>query len=180
MRSVIISSALHPTILSTALCSFTTMTVHPIRFDDVDALRAASNGEPGGWSVEVEITQDMINRFADLTGDHQWLHVDVERCRRESPYKTTVAHGFLLLALIPGLSIPQPVAITGHKAVINYGGDKLRFMRPVKSGARIHARMQLKGAERTEAGTRLSYEIAIHGVSQRLPAVLFEMLVLLT
>ena len=156
------------------------MTAQPIRFDDVDGLRAASNGEPGAWSVEAEITQDMINRFAALTGDHQWLHVDIERCRRESPYKTTVAHGFLVLSLIPGLNIPEPVAITGHKAVINYGADKLRFMRPVKSGARIHARMQLQGVERTDAGTRLSYEISIHGVGQRLPAVRFDMLVLLT
>ena len=156
------------------------MTAQPIRFDDVDGLRAASNGEPGAWSVEAEITQDMINRFAALTGDHQWLHVDIERCRRESPCKTTVAHGFLVLSLIPGLNIPEPVAITGHKAVINYGADKLRFMRRVKSGARIHARMQLQGVERTDAGTRLSYEISIHGVGQRLPAVRFDMLVLLT
>jgi acyl dehydratase len=151
-----------------------------IRFDDIEGLRTAVNGEPGAWSVEVEIGQEMINRFAELTGDHQWLHVDVERCQRESPYKTTVAHGFLVLALIPSLKIPPPVEITGHKAVINYGADKLRFMRPVKSGARIHARMQLKGAERTDAGTRVAYEIAIHGVGQRLPAVLFDMLVLLT
>ena len=64
-----------------------------------------------------------------------------------------------MLSLIPGLNIPEPVAITGHKAVINYGADKLRFMRRVKSGARIHARMQLQGVERTDAGTRLSYEI---------------------
>jgi acyl dehydratase len=151
-----------------------------LRFDDIEALNAAANGEPGAWSIETEISQDMINRFADLTGDHQWLHVDVERCRAESPYRTTVAHGFLLLALIPGLEIPQPVEITGHKAVINLGGDKLRFMRPVRSGVRIHARMQLKGAERTDNGTRISYEIAMNVVGQRLPAVVFEMLVLLT
>ena len=150
-----------------------------IAFDDVEALNAAANGEPGAWSVAAEISQEMINRFADLTGDHQWLHVDVERCRRESPYKTTVAHGFLLLSLIPGLKIPPPVEITGHKAVINLGAEKLRFMRPVRSGAQIHARMRLTGAERTENGTRVSYEIAIHVVGQRLPAVLFDMLVLL-
>ena len=154
--------------------------VGPIRFDDVEALSAAANGAPGAWSVEAEISQDMINRFAELTGDHQWLHVDVERCRVESPYRTTVAHGFLLLALIPGLNIPPPVAITGHKAVINVGAESLRFMRPVRSGARIHARMQLKSAERTDNGTRISYEIAIHVVGQRMPAVLFHMLVLLT
>jgi acyl dehydratase len=152
----------------------------PIAFDDVEALNAAANGEPGAWSGAAEISQDMINRFADLTGDHQWLHVDVERCRRESPYKTTVAHGFLVLSLIPGLKIPPPVEITGHKAVINLGAEKLRFMRPVRSGSQIHARMQLKGAERAENGTRVSYEIVIHVVGQRLPAVLFDMLVLLT
>jgi len=151
-----------------------------IAFDDVEALNAAANGEAGAWSVAAQISQDMINRFADLTGDHQWLHVDVERCRRESPYKTTVAHGFLVLSLIPGLKIPPPVEITGHRAVINLGAEKLRFMRPVRSGAQIHGRMQLKAAERTDNGTRVSYEIAIHVVGQRLPAVLFDMLVLLT
>ncbi len=151
-----------------------------LRFDDIDALNAAANGEPGAWSAEIEISQEMINRFADLTGDHQWLHVDVERCRTESPYRTTVAHGFLLLALIPGLEIPQPVEIAGHKAVINLGGDKLRFTRPVRSGVRIHARMQLKSAERTDNGTRICYEIAMNAVGQRLPAVVFDMLVLLT
>lgn len=156
------------------------MSVQQIRFDDIEGLGAAVNGEPGPWGVEIEITQEMINRFADLTGDHQWLHVDVERCRSESPFRTTVAHGFLLLSLIPGLKIPPPVEVTGYKAVINYGSDKLRFMRPVKSGARVHGRMALKGAERTDAGTRVSYEIAIHVVGQRVPAVLFDMLVLLT
>ena len=60
--------------------------VGPIRFDDVEALSAAANGAPGAWSVEAEISQEMINRFAELTGDHQWLHVDVERCRTESPF----------------------------------------------------------------------------------------------
>ena len=156
------------------------MSVPKIRFDDIEGLLAAVNGEPGAWGLEIAVTQEMINRFAELTGDHQWLHVDVERCRSESPFKTTVAHGFLLLALIPGLKIPTPVEVTGHKAVINYGSDKLRFMRPVKSGTRVHGRMTLKSAERTDAGTRVSYEIAIHVVGQRLPAVLFDMLVLLT
>jgi hypothetical protein len=156
------------------------MSVPQIRFDDVQALNAAVTGEPGAWGLEIEITQEMINRFADLTGDHQWLHVDVERCHRESPFKTTVAHGFLVLSLIPGLRIPPPIEITGYTAIINYGADKLRFTRPVKSGARVHGRMTLKGAERTDAGTRVSYEIAVHVVGQRLPAVLFDMLVLLT
>ena len=84
-----------------------------------------------------------------------------------------------MLSLIPGLKIPPPVEITGHRAVINLGAEKLRFMRPVRSGAQIHARMRLKGAERTENGTRVSWEIAIHVIGQRLPAVLFDMLVLL-
>lgn len=151
----------------------------PIRFDDVESLSARANGDPGAWSVDAQISQDMINRFAELTGDHQWLHVDVERCRKESPYRTTVAHGFLVLSLIPGLNIPPPVVITGHKAVINLGAESLRFMRPVRSGVRIHARMRLQGAERTDNGTKISYGIAVHVVGQRLPAVVFQMLVLL-
>src|SRR5262249_33578589 len=69
--------------------------VEDIRFDDIEALKGKITDTFGEWSEPAEVTQDMINRFADLTGDHQWIHVDVERAKRESPFGGTIAHGFL-------------------------------------------------------------------------------------
>ncbi|MGH7906466.1 MAG: MaoC/PaaZ C-terminal domain-containing protein, partial [Candidatus Binataceae bacterium] len=74
-----------------------------IRFDDVEKLKTKINQEFGPWSKAIEISQERINQFADVTEDHQWIHVDVERARRESPFKGPVAHGFLTLSLMPAL-----------------------------------------------------------------------------
>ena len=75
-----------------------------IRFDDIEALQKHVSEEFGEWSEPVEITQEMVNDFADVTGDHQWIHVDVERCASESPFGTTIAHGFLVLSLQPKMA----------------------------------------------------------------------------
>jgi hypothetical protein len=75
--------------------------VEDIRFDDLDQLKSKISDQFGGWSEPVEITQAMINQFAELTGDHQWIHVDVERAKRESPFKGPIAHGFLTLSMLP-------------------------------------------------------------------------------
>ena len=74
-----------------------------IRFDDIEGLRAKVSEEFGPWGPPVEVTQAMIDKFAELTGDQQWIHVDVERAKRESPFKGTIAHGFLTLSLLPVL-----------------------------------------------------------------------------
>ena len=74
-----------------------------IRFDDIAALKSKISDTFGDWSDPIEVTQDMINRFAELTGDHQWIHVDVERAKRESPFGGTIAHGFLTLSLLPAM-----------------------------------------------------------------------------
>ena len=83
-----------------------------IAFDDIDAINAQASEEYGEWGDELVVTQEMINQFADLTGDHQWIHVDVERCERESPFGGPIAHGFLTLSLMPSL-IKIPVELTG-------------------------------------------------------------------
>ena len=85
-----------------------------IRFDDIDALNALASEEFGEFGDAVEVTQEMINGFADLTGDHQWIHVDVERCKRESPFGGPIAHGFLTLSLVPRLGGGKGVRITGQ------------------------------------------------------------------
>ena len=87
-----------------------------IRFDDVERLRGKISDDFGPWGSEVLISQEMIDRFADLTGDHQWIHVDVERCKRESPFRGTIAHGFLVLSLLPGLRATRVDPMTTLRA----------------------------------------------------------------
>jgi acyl dehydratase len=97
-------------------------------------------GQEIGVSDWTRVTQEMINRFADVTGDHQWIHVDVDRASRETPFGSTIAHGFLTVSLLAELS-RQTIEVRGdYKMRINYGFNKLRFVSPVPAGARIRAR----------------------------------------
>jgi len=149
-----------------------------IAFDDIDKLRSKISDAFGPFGPEVEITQDMINKFADLTGDHQWIHVDVERAKRESPFKRTIAHGFLTLSLIPTIRSVSDYQIVGFGNATNYGADKLRFTAPVPAGAKVHARSRLVAAEKKAAGTQVTSEIAVHVVGSERPALIYVMLVL--
>jgi len=149
-----------------------------IRFDDIDGLRAKISEEFGPWGNAVEITQDMINKFAELTGDHQWIHVDVERCKRESPFKSTIAHGFLTLSLLPVLRAGSDYKVTGYGNATNYGSDKLRFVSPVPAGSKVQARARLVGVEPKPKGTQVTQEIAVHVVGNDRPALTYTMLVL--
>ena len=149
-----------------------------IRFDDIERLKSKISDGFSDWSEPLEVTQEMINRFADLTGDHQWIHVDVERARRESPFGGTVAHGFLTLSLLPAMRAKPAWQITGFGNATNYGGNKLRFVSPVPAGARIQARSRLVGVEAKPLGTQLTQELHVHVVGKDKPAVIYEMLVL--
>jgi acyl dehydratase len=111
---------------------------NPRVINGLDELRSRT-GQEIGVSDWIQVTQEMINRFADLTGDHQWIHVDVERARRETPFGSTIAHGFLTVSLLADLS-RRTVEVRGDfKMRINYGFNKLRFVSPVLAGARIRA-----------------------------------------
>jgi acyl dehydratase len=149
-----------------------------IRFDDIAAINKHASEEFGDFGSPVEVTQDMINKFAELTGDHQWIHVDVERCKRESPFKTTIAHGFLTLSLLPTLRAGGTFRLTGYGNATNYGSDKLRFVSPVPAGSKVHARSRLVAAEAKPKGTQVTQEIAVHVVGSDRPALLYTMLVL--
>jgi hypothetical protein len=149
-----------------------------IRFDDIEGLRKHASEEFGAWGSELEVTQDMINKFADLTGDHQWIHVDVERCRKESPFKTTIAHGFLTLSLLPTLRAGANFKVGGFGNATNYGADKLRFVSPVPAGSKIRARSRLVAVDPKPKGTQVTTEIAVHVVGSDRPALLYTMLVL--
>lgn len=149
-----------------------------IRFDDIDALRARISDEFGDFGESVEISQEMINQFAELTGDHQWIHVDVERARRESPFGETIAHGFLTLSLLPRLRVASDHRIVGYGNATNYGADKLRFISPVPAGSRVHARSRLVAVEAKPKGTQVTQELAVHVVGSDRPAISYTMLVL--
>jgi acyl dehydratase len=113
--------------------------------DEIEALKGTLIG-PSDWR---EVTQQMINEFADLSDDHQWIHVDVERAKAESPFGTTVAHGNLTLSLIDGLR--RGLADwSGFKLGVNYGWNKVRFPAPVVAGVRVRCYMEL--VEVTEVG----------------------------
>jgi hypothetical protein len=149
-----------------------------IRFDDIAKLRTKISDTHGGWSEPVEVTQDMINRFADLTGDHQWIHVDVERATRESPFKRPIAHGFLTLSLLPAMKREPEWKITGFGNATNYGANKLRFASPVPAGSKVHSRSRLVGVEQHPKGTQVTQEIVVHVVGSDRPALIYEMIVL--
>jgi acyl dehydratase len=103
----------------------------------------------GDWK---EIDQKRIDAFADVTEDHQWIHIDVERAKTESPYGTTIAHGFLMLSLIPALS-KHNFRVENAKMAINYGLNRVRFLAAVPSGGRVRARSELIDAAKVDDNT---------------------------
>lgn len=100
-------------------------------------------GEPLGSSDWLMVDQAMVNQFADCTGDHQWIHVDVERAKKESPFGGPVAHGYLTLSLVAALSQNLGVVPRGTAAALNYGLDSVRFLAPVKVGSRVRLHSKL-------------------------------------
>ena len=131
---------------------------------------ASHLGEELGSSDWLLVDQDRINMFADATLDHQWIHVDVERAQQESPYKSTIAHGYLTLSLLPYMW-DQIIEVNNIKMLVNYGMDKMRFGQPVVTGSRIrlvtklHQITNLRGICKAE----IAFKIEIEG--QRKPAL---------
>jgi len=116
-------------------------------------------GQEAGLSEWLTVTQEMIDRFADLTNDHQWIHVDVERARRESRFGTTVAHGFLTLSLLSQM-MHQAVEIRGNfQMLINYGFNRVRFVSPVAANSRIRARLAVKNVTENEVTWLVTVEL---------------------
>lgn len=113
-------------------------------------------GEHLGYSDWLEITQERVNQFAEATGDFQWIHIDVERAKKESPFGGPIAHGYLTLSLGPVL-MPQVVATTGFKMGVNYGANKVRFMSPVPVGAKVRLGVQLIAVDDIAGGVQSTY-----------------------
>jgi acyl dehydratase len=139
----------------------------PRIIEGADGLRELA-GQEVGKSDWIEVTQDQVDRFADATGDHQWIHVDPERAA-DGPFGGTIAHGFLTLALIP-LVLPQVLDVRGFAMGVNYGLDKVRFPAPVPVGSRIRATLVLEEVTEVPGGVQLAHTITFEVEGQDKPA----------
>ena len=117
-------------------------------------------GQEVAVSDWVHISQERVNLFAEATGDRQWIHLDVERCRKESPFGGTVAHGFLTLSLLPML-MENAFVMTDVKMGVNYGLNKVRFPSAVPVGSRVRGRMTLLTVEDIEGGAQMTWQVTM-------------------
>ena len=124
-----------------------------------------------------EITQDAVTRFAEVTGDEQWIHVDVDRARRDSPYGGTIAHGFFTLSLISRLLREAVGAIGGTRMGVNYGLNKVRFPAPVPVGARVRARCTLQTLDAVDGGVQATWHVEVDRDGSAKPCCVAEWVV---
>ena len=143
-----------------------------VAFGNLEEL-AAKVGQEVVVSDWLEVTQERINQFADATGDHQWIHVDIERARRESPFGTTIAHGFLTLSLLSHF-LNNSLEFGNSKMGVNYGCNRLRFTAPVKAGSRLRARFKLMEFQRIEGGVQMIWDVAMECEGQQKPVLVAE------
>jgi acyl dehydratase len=133
-------------------------------------------GEELGPSEWLTVTQEMIDKFADATGDHQWIHVDVERAKKEMPGGKTIAHGYLTLSLLPQLA-PTLMKVEKRRRGLNYGSNRVRFTAPVPAGARVRLRQKLVKVEPVEDnGFRVTSEMTMEVEGNSRPAMVAETL----
>src|SRR5947209_972334 len=134
----------------------------------------AAEGKHLGYSEWLEITQDRIDKFAEATGDYQWIHVDVERAK-DGPFGATIAHGYLTLSLA-SFFLPQIATYEGFSMAINYGVDKVRFVAPVLVGKRIRAGAELMDVTDVKGGIQTKVLITIEIEGEERPACVIESL----
>jgi acyl dehydratase len=126
-----------------------------------------------GW---IELTQERIDQFADATGDHQWIHVDAARAAAESPFRTTIAHGFLTLSLVSRL-FRDAITPTGLRMTLNYGLNRVRFVSPVPSGSRVRGRFTLGAVEETGGALQAVWHVTVEREGGDRPACVAEWVV---
>ncbi len=141
----------------------------------IDHLKTRTGQEIGssGWHT---VTQEQIDRFAEVTGDDQWIHIDVERAGRESPYGTTIAHGFLTVSLLPILIREAVDFRSNAKMSVNYGFNRLRFTGAVPSGSRVRARFTLNSIKDIEGGVEIAWGVTVDVEGREKPALVAEWL----
>jgi acyl dehydratase len=137
-------------------------------------------GQELGVSSWITVDQSRIDQFAECSGDRQWIHVDVERAKRESPYRAPIAHGYLTLSLVAPLQMEIGAVPTDAAAAFNYGLDKVRFLVPVKAGARVRLRVALINVERKGGGVVLKTSNTLEIEGSDKPALIAESLALIT
>lgn len=121
---------------------------------------------PTEW---LEVTQERVNQFADATSDHQWIHVDVERAKAESPYKSTIAHGYLTMSLVPHF-MPQLLEVTGFAMGINYGAERVRFPAPVPVGSKLRGSLVITEVSEIRGGVQMLVTFTIEREDSEKPA----------
>ena len=149
-----------------------------IPFHDIDALRAEVTDDFGPWTEPVTVPQAMIDTFADLVGDHNWIHVDVERSQRESPFGGPIAHGMLTLSLFSDIPDGADFEVVGFGNSTNYGLDRVRFLSPVTAGASLEACARLADVRRKSRGTLLRREVRVRLAGEERMVLIAEPLVL--
>jgi acyl dehydratase len=132
-------------------------------------------GEHLGYSDWMEITQERVNQFAEATGDFQWIHIDPERAKKESPFGGPIAHGYLTLSLAP-VMMPKVVHTTGFSMGVNYGCNKVRFMSPVPIGANLRLGVKLLGVDDIAGGVQSTYELTFECEGAAKPSCVAEVI----
>lgn len=152
-----------------------------IDYKDADALANLVDEEFCDWSKPITVTQDMINTFAELSGDDLWIHVDEARCAEQSPFKSTIAHGFLIMCLLSKMPCGEDITqkISGWRNIMNYGSDKLRFLAAVPVNSEIHARNRVIDIVVEEHKTKVLLESQVKVVGQEKLALSYQLTLVL-
>lgn len=153
-------------------------TVRQIALSDTAALQSLVSDTFSAWSNQVIVDQELIDAFAQLSGDDYWIHTDPERARKQSPFGGTIAHGALVQILQSRMQLNLGYEITGFSNMVNYGSDRLRFPAPVPAGATIHSRARVKRVEQVKSGTQLTLELNTHVLGSERPSVINELVIL--
>lgn len=144
------------------------------KFSSPDELLGAV-GQHLGYSSWLEVTQERINEFAEATGDHQWIHIDPEKAKAESPYGSTIAHGYLTLSMT-NMFLPDIIEVENISMGINYGANKVRFPSAVPVGSKIRVGAELESVEEIEGGVQTCLKVTVEVEGQDKPACVVESL----
>lgn len=144
-------------------------------FDNIDELEA-SIGDDLGFSSWYEVTQDVVDRYADLSGDNQWIHVDPVRAA-DGPFGTTIAHGYLTVTLMPKM-LQELFELSSRRMGVNYGMNRLRFTAPVKVGSSIRAHASVKAVQRQNKAAQLTLAVNVESTDADRPVCVAEPMVM--
>ena len=148
----------------------------PLVIVSITQAKTLLNKDPGGISDWIVISQAEIDQFAAIIDDPQWIHVDLHRAKQESPFGATIAHGFLTLSQLTRLAANATDVKLGAKTLINYGFNRIRFVSPVLSGAKVRGRFVLAAVKEVEGGYELVWNVTVEIEGQTKPALVAEWL----